>query len=281
MKTIAIIGTGIMGSGMAANFLNHKYKVVVWNRDRQKLKSLIQKGAVAAQTPREAASMADIVFEVTANDDSSRVVWLGNEGILAGAGKSTMLIASGTFSLEWIGDLAHVCIDRKLTFFDMPLTGGRSGAESGTLVLLAGGSKAKLDKLKPVLRAISGEVLYFGKLGSGTKFKLVLNALQAMHMAALGEALKIAKVSGLDLQKAGDALAQRPGGTTTKAAWRDFQKAPKPINFAVRWIIKDLLYAKELADGVPTPLLDETLEKFMRLTEKRMDDEDWTTVNLI
>ena len=75
MKKIAVIGTGIMGHGMAANFLKHGFEVIVWNRDKKKLKLLVQKGAVVAVTPREAAAKADTVFEVTANDESSRSVW--------------------------------------------------------------------------------------------------------------------------------------------------------------------------------------------------------------
>src|SRR3989338_9242957 len=131
MKKIAVIGTGIMGHGMAANFLKHGFEVTVWNRDKKKLKFLIQKGAIAADTPREAAAKADIVFEVTANDESSRSVWLGDDGILSGAHKNITLIVSCTFSVSWIEELARVCADRKITFFDMPLTGGRGGAEAG------------------------------------------------------------------------------------------------------------------------------------------------------
>ena len=177
MKTIAVIGTGIMGAGIAANFLKRGFKVVVWNRDDEKLKPFIKKGAVAAKTPREAVSKADIIFEVTASDESSRKVWLGNEGILAGASKGTVLIASGTFSVTWIDELARLCEVQKLTFFDMPLTGGRKGTEDGTLILLVGGNKAKFQKLKPVLNAISERTVYFGKVGSGTRFKLILNSL--------------------------------------------------------------------------------------------------------
>src|SRR3989338_5181708 len=95
MKKIAVIGKGIMGHGMAANFLKHGFEVTVWNRDSEKLKPFIKKGAIAVDTPRKAASKADIIFEVTASDESSRKVWLGNEGILAGARPGGGLIASG------------------------------------------------------------------------------------------------------------------------------------------------------------------------------------------
>lgn len=269
-----------MGHGMAANFLKHGFEVIVWNRDKKKLKLLLQKGAVVAGTPREAAAKADVVFEVTANDESSQAVWLGSEGILNGARKTSVFIASGTFSVSWIDKLAHTCAARKHTFFDMPLTGSRIGAESGTLTLLVGGNKAKLQKLKPVLKNISRQVVYFGKAGSGARFKLLLNSLAAIHIAALGEVLKIAKATGLGVKKVGEFLADRPGGNSTKLAWQCFQKVPNPINFSVRWIAKDLTYAKAFSGDLPTPLLDEVLKKYRQAVGEGAGEEDWTAVNL-
>lgn len=268
-----------MGHGMAANFLKHGYGVVVWNRDRKKLKFLIQKGAVDADTPREAAAKADIVFEVTADDESSRTVWFGPDGILSGARKDSMLISSATLSVSWVEKLAHECATQKLAFFDMPLTGGRGGAETGKLVLLVGGDKRKLETLKPVLSAISEKILYFGKAGSGAKFKLLLNMLQAIHVVAFGEVIKIAKDSGLNLKAVGDALAERPGGIPTAAAWRSYDKVPKPINFSVRWIAKDLSYAKAFSGGLPAPLLDEVLKKYRKAIDEGMGEDDWTIIN--
>src|SRR3989344_5536783 len=92
MKTIAVIGTGIMGRGIALNFLKNDYKVIVWNRTKTNLRKFTQKGAQIAKTPKEAVKNADIVFEVTANDQSSEAVWFGKNGILEGADKKKVLI---------------------------------------------------------------------------------------------------------------------------------------------------------------------------------------------
>lgn len=280
MKKIAVIGTGIMGSGIAANFLKHGYEVHVWNRSPEKLQPLIEKGAVAAKTPKEAVVEADIVFEVTANDKSSRLVWLEPEGIFAGA-KDTILITSGTFSVEWTDAIAKLCQDAGYTYFDMPLTGSRIGAETGKLTLLVGGDEQKLELIKPDLAAISEKIMYFGKAGSGMRFKLLLNMLAAIHIAGLGEALKLAQEIGMDVTKVGNALSERPGGTTTNLAWRDYQTEPEPINFSVEWITKDLTYAKELSNNVATPLLDETLGKYQEAIEQGLSQKDWTIINKI
>lgn len=279
MKTIAIIGTGIMGAGMATNFLKHGYSVIIWNRHPEKLQPLIEKGARVAVNPKEAAAQADILFEVTATDESSRAVWLGEEGILAGAKQGSALIASGTLSLHWIDELAQLCANAGFTFFDMPLTGSRLGAETGTLALLIGGDEKKLQEIDVHLQAISERRFYFGPPGSGMRFKLVLNSLQATHVAAFGEALRLAKNMGLDVQKVGDVLSERPGGTGSKLAWRDYQKIPDKTNFAVEWILKDLKYASENTQGIETSFLKTAMEQYQKAVNQGRGGEDWTIVN--
>ncbi len=276
MKKIAIIGTGIMGNGMALSFLKADHEVFVWNRNAEKLKPLLGKGAKAGRTPKDTAAAADIVFEVTANEESSRAVWLGEDGILAGANSDAILIASGTLTAEWIDELARMCDDQGRIFFDMPLTGGRYGAENGKLILLVGGDERKLDELKPILQTISEKIWYFGPNGSGIRFKLILNMLQGIHLSALAEALRIAKTSGMDLTKVSEALAERMGGTTAMA-WRD-RELPEPPNFAVKWAHKDLTYAKKLAKENPTPILDQAIEQYQKLIDQNLEDKDWTII---
>lgn len=279
MKKIAVIGIGIMGNGIASNFLKHGYQVFVWNRHENKLKDLVKKGAVVKRTPCEATRSADLVFEVTANDESSRSVWLGKDGILRGASPQKILIECSTVSIDWIDELVAACKKDHMPFFDMAMTGGRIGAEAGTLILLVGGNKQILESLKSDLKAISEKIMYFGPAGSGIRYKLLLNMLQAIHIGALGEVLNVAKTAGLDMKVVGDALAEHPGGTTTRFTWRDYQKEPNPINFSVQWITKDLTYAKKFADSLPTPFLDEVLRKYTNAMKKKLDQKDWTIIN--
>jgi 3-hydroxyisobutyrate dehydrogenase-like beta-hydroxyacid dehydrogenase len=102
--------------------------------------------------------------------------------------------------------------------------------------------------------------------------------LQAIHVCALGEVLKIAEKSGMAVGAVGDALAERPGGTTTNLAWRDYQNDPYPINFSVRWLMKDLTYAKKLANALNVPFLNEALKKYSDAVERGAGDKDWTIV---
>lgn len=277
MNKIGIVGLGIMGHGMADNFLKNGYETYVWNRHADKAGDL--KGAKVCQTPKEVAQNSDVIFEVTANDESSRAVWTESDGILAGASEGKTLIASATLSAKWTDELARLCESKGFTFFDMPLTGGRVAAESGNLTLLVGGDSAKLEELKPTLDAIAGKVFHFGPAGHGTRYKLLLNMLQAIHLVGYGEVMKIAEQAGMDIGKVSAALEDRPGGAITTIAKASYHNQPHPITFSVEWITKDLGYAKELADSLDTPLLSDVLKKYRAAMDAGLAQTDWTNVN--
>lgn len=278
-KTIAVVGVGIMGNGIADNFLKNGYRVVIWNRTRSKLATLTSKGALIVRTPKEAAQIADIVFEVSANDESSQKIWLGKDGILIGAKPDSILITCATLSIDWIEKLAKLAEFRNRTFFDMPMTGGRTAAEGGKLFLLVGGDEKKLKTIEPDLKNIAGSITYFGKAGMGMKFKLLLNTLQAIHGVALGEVLNLAKLTGQDVKKVGTFLSERPGGTATNNAWTNYLTPPRETSFSLDWMTKDLRYTKKMVKGKQSPFLDDALAILEKGIKKKMGKKDWTLVN--
>ena len=275
---IAVLGLGIMGHGIASNFLKHGYELTVWNRSLDKAEDLVARGARLAASVADAVGSADIVLEVTANDESSRGLWLGEDGIIAHANSTQTLISCATLSVEWVDELAKTCAEKGLTFLDMPMTGSRAGAEGGTMLLLVGGDEQKLNQVKPHLEKIASQVKLFGPAGYGTRIKLVLNCLQAVHLAGFGEAMRLANALGLDQKLTGEMLAEKPGGATTQMAWRDYQNYPEPINFAVELIAKDETYALRNIDSAQTPLIASTLEQYKQAIAQGHGNDDWTYI---
>lgn len=278
MIKIAVLGLGIMGHGIASNFLKHGYELTVWNRSLDKAEDLVARGARLAASVADAVGSADIVLEVTANDESSRGLWLGENGIIARANAAQTLISCATLSVEWVDELAKMCAEKGLTFLDMPMTGSRAGAEGGTMLLLVGGDEQKLNEVKPHLEKIASQVKLFGPAGYGTRIKLVLNCLQAVHLAGFGEAMRLASALGLDEKLTGEMLAEKPGGATTQLAWRDYQNYPAPINFAVEHIAKDETYALRNIDPAQVPLISQTLVAYQRAIDDGHAHDDWTYV---
>lgn len=278
MTQVAVLGLGIMGHGIAYNFLKAGYEVSIWNRSPEKADDLVTRGACRASGVADAVHGAKLVFEVTANDESAREVWLGADGIIANVDSNQTLITCATLSVDCVDELSKTCTEKGLQFFDMPMTGSRQGAEGGTLVLLAGGDEQKLNEVKPHLEKIASQVKYFGPAGSGMRMKLVLNCLQAVHLAGFGEAMRLAKQLGLDEKSTGDMLVEKPGGATTQMAWRDYKNHPDPINFAVELIAKDETYALQGMSPVLTPLIASTLATYQKAIAEGHAQDDWTII---
>jgi 3-hydroxyisobutyrate dehydrogenase-like beta-hydroxyacid dehydrogenase len=278
-KKIGIVGLGVMGRGMAVNFLKKGFQVNVWNRTVSVSESLKAQGVHICASPKEVAGQSDVVFEITANDESSRSVWLGAIGILAGSTTQKILITSATLSYVWVDELINQCLDRKFQFLDVPVTGGRIGAESGKLTLLCGGDRKLVDSLQPVFDAIAMKKYYFGASGQGSRYKLILNYMQALHVVGFGQAMRMAKAHGMDEATVADALTERPGGVITGLARDRYLKNPTDVTFAAGWMVKDLTYAKEFAGNIEVSLLDDILEVYKKAVESGYGNEDWMDVN--
>jgi 3-hydroxyisobutyrate dehydrogenase-like beta-hydroxyacid dehydrogenase len=279
MARVGVVGTGVIGAGMAINLLRHGHEVAVWNRTAGRTTDLVAAGATAAPTPADASTDADVVFEATADDASSRSVWLGDDGIIAGSAETSTLVTSATLSPDWVAELAGTCRVAGRTFLDIPVTGGRAGAEGGALILLAGGEQSALDSIGEVLDAVSSRVFHFGPVGNGTRFKLVLNALQAIHILGFGEAMAMARAAGLDPDEVGPALVERLGGPVTQMAWASDQQVPDRANFALTLALKDLRYAAAMAGDVQAPMLEVAVERLAAAADAGLGDQDWTVVN--
>ena len=131
MTKVTILGTGIMGFGMARRLLDRGVSVTVWNRNAARGAPLAEAGAVIAPTPGEAAAQADIVLAMLADDDASRTVWLEENGAFATMRAGAIAIECSTLTHGWIGTLADEAAARGLRLLDAPVTGSRAQAAAG------------------------------------------------------------------------------------------------------------------------------------------------------
>ena len=196
MQRVAILGLGIMGGGMAANWLAKGFEVSVWNRTRAKAEPLAAKGAKVAATPRDAAQGADFIFAMVSDDDASRSVWLGPDGALAGAKSGAIGVESSTLTPDWIRELARQAQAKGVGFLDAPVGGSRPAAGAGELRFFVGGDPQTYEAARPALAAVGSKMDLLGPVGAGATWKLINNQLAAGQVAALAEALEVAKKAG-------------------------------------------------------------------------------------
>jgi 3-hydroxyisobutyrate dehydrogenase len=243
---VSVLGLGIMGAGMASQLVAKGFEVTVWNRDPVKTARLAGMGARVAATPAGAASNADLVIAMLAEDQASRSVWSGPRGALAAMRRDAIAIESSTLTIEWVRELAADAQARGVGFLDAPVTGSKAQAESGMLSFLVGGPAALLERARPVLAAMAGSIAHLGPTGSGATMKLINNFLCGVQVASLAEAMAMAERSGLDVRQAAAVLsAGSPGSPLVKiVAQRMLDRAYEP-NFFVPLMAKDLAYARQ------------------------------------
>src|SRR3954447_5246393 len=135
-ESVALLGLGLMGSGMARRILGAGYALSVYNRTAERAAPLQKDGARIASTPREAVAGAQYVIAMLADDAASRAVWLGESGALAGVTPGAALVESSTLSVGWVKELSAAvakATQQRSELLDAPVTGSKPQAASGEL----------------------------------------------------------------------------------------------------------------------------------------------------
>jgi 3-hydroxyisobutyrate dehydrogenase len=251
MTSVAFLGLGVMGGGMAARLVETGHTVTVWNRHRHRAEALAARGARVAASPRDAAASADVVVSMVADDEASRAVWLSKDGALAGAKPGTVLVESSTVSPAWIVELNAAAQARGCDLLDAPVTGSKGHAAEGRLLFLVGGEAGVLERARPVLVSMSREVRHVGPSGSGATLKLINNFVCGVQGAALAEAIAMIEKSGLDRDKALPVLLDgAPGSPLFKTVGPRMTTPDYTVNFALALMRKDVTYAIAAAERI-------------------------------
>ena len=252
MTRIAFLGLGRMGVGMACRLTAKGHDVMVWNRSPEKARPVVDLGARLATTPAEAATGADVVFTLLADDLASQAVWLGADGALAAMKAGSTAIECSTLTRRCVIDLAAKVRARGLRFIDCPVTGRPNVASAGKLTLLVGAAPADLAAVRPLLEEISEMIRHFGPVGTGTAYKLMINLMGAVQIAALAEGLVMAEKLGLDREEVVKAIETSAAASRQvvhhcrRMAERNFDAA----SFTTGLRHKDAAYGAELAHEV-------------------------------
>jgi 3-hydroxyisobutyrate dehydrogenase len=247
---IGFIGLGRMGRGMAGRLLGAGHDVAVHNRTPGRDAELVAAGATSAPTPADAARGADAVVVMVSDDDASRRVWLGPDGVLAAdLAAGALAIECSTLSHAWVGELAAAATGRGLRYVDSPVTGLPDAAAEGRLTLLVGAAPEDLAAARPVLEPLSTDVVHFGPVGTGTAYKLIINLMGAVQIAAAAEGMALAERAGLDLDQFARTLAtgQAASPQVVRNTRRMADGAHDEVVFSGRLRHKDADYALRLA----------------------------------
>jgi 3-hydroxyisobutyrate dehydrogenase len=278
---VALLGTGVMGSGMGRRLLDAGVPLTVWNRRRERAQPLADAGATVADSPAAAVAHADVVVSMVADDAASLAVWTGPHGALTGVRPGTLLAESSTLSPPWILELAELARKHQCAFVDAPVTGSKVHAATGQLTFLVGGDADAVARIDPLLSVMGRGSIHLGPVGSGARMKLINNFMAGVQAVALAEALVLIERGGLDASAALPVLYDgAPGSPMVRTAGARMTAKDYSVNFQLALMRKDLGYA--IAEGERHDLPLETVRgAFTQLSKAKAtswDDADFAAV---
>lgn len=210
--TVGVVGLGNIG-GRVARVLLSDFAVCVFDIDDDAVARLVEAGALGCDSGAEVGRRADVVFLSLPSDDALLAATLDDEGVVAGLDAGDVLVDTSTVSPGASERVRAATEETGAAFLDAPVSGGARNAETGDLVVLVGGDEAVLDRVRPVLNAVSRTVHHVGPAGAGVTLKMVNNYLFALNQVALAEGLTMARAAGIDDETFAATVAESSGGS--------------------------------------------------------------------
>jgi 3-hydroxyisobutyrate dehydrogenase-like beta-hydroxyacid dehydrogenase len=188
--------------------------------------------------------------------DQAKAVVLGEGGLLNTCRPGTTIIVMSTISPTAVQEMAAQAKKRGVEIMDSAVSGGRQGAEAGTLSMMVGGDEATFQKMHPMLEKMGKNIFYMGTIGMGEAAKLANNLLLLINMIAAYEAMALAEKLGLDQNLLRDLVKVSTGGSWVMehwdmvTSWKEHYKPEGTLDL----IYKDFQLASEVAQNRKVPL---------------------------
>jgi 3-hydroxyisobutyrate dehydrogenase len=277
---VAVLGIGIMGSGMARSLLRSGLDVTVWNRHRGRAAPLAADGARVAATAAEAVADADAVITMLWDGNSVAEVMAD---ALPAAPDGILWAQASTVSLRDACDLLPALADGcGARYIDAPVLGTRQPAEEGRLTVLAAAPEALRDPITPVFGAVGSRTVWVSERpGDGTRLKLVANSWVATIVAATAQSIALAQGLGLDPR----AFLDMMKGGAVDAPYLHIKgeaiiTGQFATSFAVEGAVKDtgLIAAAMRESGTDPALMDAVRAQYRKAAESGHGEEDMAAI---
>ena len=268
MKSVGFIGVGIMGKSMVRNLMKAGYELHIFARTKAKAEDVIEEGAVFHDTIGDCVKERDAVITIVGFPKDVEEVYFDAGNILDSAKEGAYLIDMTTTSPRLAEEIFKEGTKKGFHVLDAPVTGGDTGAKTGTLSILVGGEKEDFEVCMPLFEAMGTNINYQGKAGCGQHAKLANQIMIAGTLSGVCEALTYAKAKGLDLETVVKSVATGAAGSrqlelfAPKIMAEDF--AP---GFFMKHFIKDMTLALTEANrsGLCLEVLSQVLANYEEL----------------
>ncbi len=265
-----LIGLGNMGQGLAKNILENGFSLVVQDLNPSAVSRLEERGAVVPIDLKSLMSQTDIVMTCLPSMSSIEAVYESPDGIIANVRPGMLIVDFSTSSPETTRRYGAMLEEKGAQLIDTPMLRNSQAAFDGTLQLLVSGPDDAIERAKPLLEAVSEELIPSGDLGNGHAIKLINNAVTIANGAILCETFAVARKMGIDLNTLNKVMsvsfaASKKLPDTARRLIEDDHKN----TFSIDVSLKDIDLFKKLAVniGAMTPIADSTLD-LLRMTSQ-------------
>jgi 2-hydroxy-3-oxopropionate reductase len=279
--TIGFIGLGIMGKPMLRNLQKAGHSLVAFDIVPAGLDAVAGERVERGASCRDVASRADLIITMLPDGPEVEQAILGLDGVLEGAKSGAIVVDMSSISPLVAQKVAAALGEKGVEFLDAPVSGGEPKAIDGTLAIMVGGKPEVFERAAPILHLMGSTVTLTGPVGSGNVTKLANQIMVACNIAAMGEALVLAKQCGVDPEVVFNAVKGGLAGSTVLNA-----KAPMVIarnfkpGFRIRLHQKDLRNALLAAEAakVPLPLTSSVQQMLVALMNQGKGDLDHSAI---
>jgi len=279
---LGYIGIGLMGCPMTLRLLAAGHEVTVWNRSREKLGPVLEKGATAADSPAAVARNAGIVMMCVTDQHAAAEVLFGPNGVAAGGKPGTLVVDFSSIAPSSARDFAARLEHKGIGLVDAPVSGGVAGAEKGTLAIMAGGKAEHIEQVRPLVMHLAQRFTRMGDSGAGQATKLCNQVIVGSLIVVIAEAVRLAEAAGVDATKLPEALK---GGFADSLPLQIFgarmaARTFEPSLGSAAIMLKDLENAAAVAKDktVPLPMARTATELYRLLAAQGKGEKEVSTI---
>ena len=285
--SVACVGLGRIGSGIAQSVQRAGHRLIVCNRTAEKTRSFVASGAAAARSPREAAAEAEIVLTCLMDDASVRDNLVGENGILAGMRPGAIHIGTSTVTPKATKEFAALHEGHGSHYLAATFAGHPEQASAGKLISFVAGSRAIVERCRPVLDAYTGRLMILGEEPAlAASFKLTVNFFVACLIESMGEALVFAEKQGVNLETMSGLLKdflQHPalGKYMDKIRTGNFEEVAGSTLEGIGSKDVRLILETAAEAGVPLPFGSVVRDKIIAARARGWGNCDWSVLTEI
>ena len=277
---IGFIGLGNVGGKLAGSLIRNKFDITVRDIDNKLTKKFSGLGASIATSPKDLAEKTDIIITCLPSPEVCSKVMESEDGIIKGLSKNKIWLEMSTTDSAEVKRIGALVKATGATPLDCPVSGGCHRAATGNIAILVGGDKNAFNKILPALSAMGRKILHTGELGSASVLKVITNYLASVNLVSVGEALTVAKKTGMDLKTTYEAIKISSGNSFVhETESQVILNGSYNISFTMDLVLKDMGLFNDLSikNNIPLELSPLVLDIF-KDGQKKYGPRAWSSM---